>query len=195
MSALLAEKGAAIIDFDAIVHEVQAPGGRAYQGIVDRFGPDVVLPDGSLDRAKLASIVFNNPEARTDLNRLTYPALGAVVAERMNELSKTDRVVVLDIPLLAEGSRKQYQMAGVIVVDIDPEVAVERLVGQRGMDEDDARRRQAAQASRDQRLTIADHIIDNSGTIEELRARVDAAWAWVETLRPAQAAAEKASEE
>ena len=102
VSAMLASRGAVVIDADAIVREVQAPGGPAYQGIVDRFGPGVVLPDGALDRAALAAIVFSDPAARAELGALTYPHLGVVMAARVDAQRETDNVVVLDFPLLAE---------------------------------------------------------------------------------------------
>lgn len=182
VSALLAELGAEIIDADAIVHEIQQPGGRAYAGIVERFGPDVVHDDGTLDRPALAKIVFDDADARQDLERLTFPHVGAVIAERMTALAETDRVVVLDIPLMAEGGKARYGAAGTLVVDCPPDVAVERVVAQRGMDADDARRRQAAQVSREKRLEIADFVIDNSSDRAHLEAEVARAWAWITDL-------------
>lgn len=184
VSALLAARGAEIIDADAIVHEIQQPGGRAYDGIVKRFGPDVVRDDGTLDRPALAKLVFDDAEARKDLERLTFPHVGAVIAERMTTLAETDKVVVLDIPLMAEGGKGRYGAAGTLVVDCPPEVAVERVVSQRGMDADDARRRQAAQAPREKRLEIADFVVDNSGDRAHLEAEVTRAWTWIQNLRP-----------
>jgi dephospho-CoA kinase len=184
VSALLEARGVEIIDADAIVHEIQQPGGRAYDGIVKRFGPDVVRDDGTLDRPALAKLVFDDAEARKDLERLTFPHVGAVIAERMTTLAETDKVVVLDIPLMAEGGKGRYGAAGTLVVDCPPEVAVERVVSQRGMDADDARRRQAAQAPREKRLEIADFVVDNSGDRAHLEAEVDRAWTWIQTLHP-----------
>lgn len=182
---MLASRGAVIIDADQIVHEVQAPGGLAYAGIVDRFGPDVVLADGALDRVALASMVFGDAKALAELQALTHPFVGQVMAERLAAEASTDNVVVLDIPLLAERGREgrsRYGVAGVLVVDCPVEVAVARLVANRGMPEEDARRRVAAQASREDRLALADFVIDNSGTLEELARRVEKAWAWIEGL-------------
>jgi dephospho-CoA kinase len=181
VARLLADKGAVVIDADRLAREVVEPGTEAYRRVVERFGPGVVAPDGTLDRPALARIVFADPEARRDLERITHPAIGARMAERMAELSGTDAVVVLDVPLLVESGRTD--VAGVIVVDCPEEVAVERLVAQRGMDPVDARRRMAAQASREERLARADFVIDNSGSPEELRAQVELAWAWIEGLR------------
>jgi dephospho-CoA kinase len=100
---------------------------------------------------------------------------------RMTDLAETDEVVVLDVPLLVESSRA-YPVAGLLVVDVDPDVAVERLVAQRGMPEADARARIAKQASRDERLARADRVIDNHGSLADLERQVDEAWAWITTL-------------
>lgn len=182
VSALLAEKGAVVVDADAIVRELQQPGTPVFAAMVDRFGEGIVAADGSLDRAAVADLVFDDPAALADLNAIVHPAVGAEIAARMAALGETDEVVVLDVPLLVESSRP-YPVAGLLVVDVDPEVAVERLVAQRGMREADVRARMARQASRDERLARADRVIDNSGTLDDLRAQVDDAWAWIEGLR------------
>lgn len=183
VSAMLAERGAVIIDADAIVREIQQPGGLAYKGIVDRFGPEVVAGDGTLDRAALAAIVFNDEGARQDLNNLTHPLVGQVMAERIGANAATDNIVVLDIPLLVERGREVYGVAGVIVVDCPVEEAVRRLVDHRGFTEADARARVAAQVSREDRLAMADFVVDNAGPVEALAAQVDACWAWLQELR------------
>lgn len=188
VAALLAARGAVIIDADAIVREIQAPGGEAYDPIVERFGGGVVASDGTLDRAALAAIVFADDEARADLGRLTHPRVGRIMAERMAANATTDHVVVLDIPLLAERGRGSYPVAGVIVVDTPVDVAVDRLVSGRGFTEHDARARVAAQITREQRRAIADVVIDNSGSLDDLAAQVDAAWSWIEGLRAARPA-------
>jgi dephospho-CoA kinase len=182
VSGLLAQRGAVVIDADQVTREVQAPGGAAYQGIVDRFGSGILAVDGTIDRPALAKIVFNDAEALGELNALTHPHVGQVMGERMAAEAETDHVVVLDIPLLVESSRSHAAMAGVIVVDAPEEVAVARLVEQRGMAPADARARIAAQASRDQRLARADFVVDNSGSMGELAAEVDRCWAWIQGL-------------
>lgn len=181
VSALLALRGAVIIDADAIAREVVAPGGPAYEGVVDRFGARILLPDGTIDRPALAEIVFNDQAALADLNRLTWPAVGAEIAERMGAHAETEAVVVLDVPLLVESGRDN--VAALIVVDCPEGVALDRLVRLRGMDPEDARRRMAAQASRDERRTRADIVIDNSGDLASLEAQVDGAWARIQALR------------
>jgi dephospho-CoA kinase len=180
VAALLAGHGAVILDADAMTHEVQAPGGPAYQPIVDRFGPEILLPDGTLDRPALAKIVFADRAALADLNAIVHPEVGKLMAARLAAEEDSDRVVVLDVPLLVESGR--LQTAGNIVVDCPEEIAVRRLVELRGMDEEDVRRRIAAQATRDERRARADYVIVNDGSREQLRERVAAAWAWVQEL-------------
>lgn len=188
VSAGLAARGAVIIDADQIVRELQRPGGAAFGPMVERFGASIVAADGTLDRAAVAAAVFSDPEALKDLNAIVHPLVGAEMAARMATEAATDHVVVLDIPLLAEGTGRRPGMAGVLVVDTPVEVAVERLVSQRGLDETDARARIASQASREDRLALADLVIDNGGSREQLEAELDRAWAWIEGLRAAESA-------
>jgi dephospho-CoA kinase len=180
VSALLAERGAVVVDADAVVRDLQAPGTPVFGAIVERFGPGVVGPDGALDRPALAAVVFSDPAALSDLNAIVHPAVGVEIARRLAEQAGGDRVVVLDVPLLVESGR--YRVAGVLVVDVPPEVAVERLVRDRGMTEEDARARMARQARREDRLAAADLVIDNAGSREDLEAAVARAWAWILTL-------------
>jgi dephospho-CoA kinase len=182
VSDLLAQRGAVILDADAITREVQAPGGAAYGGIVERFGDAILAVDGTIDRPALAKIVFNDAAALAELNELTHPHVGLIMGERMAAEAETDHVVVLDIPLLVESNRRQAAMVGVIVVDAPLDVAVARVVRQRGMSESDARARIAAQASREERLARADFVIDNSGSMAHLRAEVDRCWEWISAL-------------
>jgi dephospho-CoA kinase len=182
VSELLAAKGAVVVDADAVVRDQQRPGTPVFDAMVERFGPGIVGADGRLDRAAVAEIVFADPEALKDLNAIVHPAVGAEIARRMAELSGTDAVVVLDVPLLVEASRG-YPLAGLIVVDVEPDIAVERLVMQRGMSEEDARSRMSRQASRAERRARADVVIDNRGTLADLSRQVDAVWDWIEGLR------------
>ena len=182
VSALLAETGAVIIDADAITRELQRSGQPVFDEIVARFGPAVVGADGELDRAGLGRVVFADEEARKDLEKIVHPAVGAEMVKRLQAEADTDHVVVYDVPLLVEAARRAMSFAGVIVVDIDPEIAVRRVVEQRGMDEQDVRARIANQASRAERIAVADKVIDNSGSREDLRRQVDDVWAWIQTL-------------
>lgn len=182
VSAELARLGAVVIDADALARQLQQPGQPVFVAIVDRFGAGVVAADGSLDRLALAALVFPDPDLLKELNRLTHPAIGAAIRERMRAQLGTDSVVVLDVPLLIENSR--YPVAGVAVVDLPVEIAVDRLVRFRKMDETDARARIARQATREERLAKADYVIDNSGTTDELTSLVPALWAWMRSLEP-----------
>ena len=180
VSSLLADRGAVIIDGDAITRELQQPGQPLLQVIAERFGSEVLDDQGALVRQRLADIVFNDAEALKDLNKIVHPAVGKELERRLTEQRTTDNVVILDIPLLAENPRKG--LCGTIVVDVPEDIAVQRLVNQRGMREDDARARIASQASREKRLAIADQVIDNSGTLETLQRRVNEVWLWTQTL-------------
>jgi dephospho-CoA kinase len=172
VSDRLRSLGATVIDADAITRELQQPGRRVYEAMVERFGDLIVGPDGGLDRQAVADIVFNDPAALADLNAIVHPAVGAEIARRLEEAAGSDGLIVLDVPLLVESGRDD--LAALVVVDVDPEVAVDRLVASRGMREDDVRARMANQAGRSDRLSRADHVIDNSGTLAELEAAVDA---------------------
>jgi dephospho-CoA kinase len=182
VSTLLAARGAVIVDADAITREQQQPGQPVLAAIAERFGTDVLAPDGSLDRARLAGIVFTDPAALADLNDIVHPAVGAEIARRVEAERATDHVVVLDIPLLIEGGR--YRVAGLLVVDTPIDIAVDRLVRFRGMDEADVRARIGRQATREQRLAAADRVIDNSGDPAALAPQVDDAWKWIQSLPP-----------
>ena len=183
VSALLAERGAVIIDADAIVKELQEPGQPLLAELSAEFGPGIIRDDGSLDRAALASVAFGDKERLAALNRIVHPAVGREMNRRLEEQRPTDNVVVLDIPLLAENPRKG--LCGVVVVDVPVDTAVSRLVEFRGFTEDDARARVANQTSREKRMEIADRVIDNSGDMPSLVAQVDAVWSWARSLPPA----------
>jgi dephospho-CoA kinase len=180
VSAMLAERGAIIIDADQVVRDVQQPGSPVVQAMAERFGAQVVAADGSLDRQAVAAVVFADPEALGDLNKIVHPAVRAEMDRQVRSHLDSDHVVVLDIPLLTENPRKGLQ--GIIVVDVPEEVQVERLVRSRGFDEADARARIARQASRADRLATATMVVDNSGSVDELERQVDGVWAWLEEL-------------
>lgn len=174
VGSMLAARGAEIVDADVITREVQQPGSAVVEAIAERFGEEVLDDDRSLLRAKLAEIVFSDAKALRDLNAIVHPAVGAEINRRVRQLAGTDKVVVLDIPLLTENPRQGLQ--GKIVVDVPIDVQVDRLVRYRGFTEDDARARIARQASREDRLRDADFVIDNAGTIEDLDRQIDALW-------------------
>ena len=173
----LAALGAVVLDGDKAARAVVEPGTPGLAAIAEAFGPEMVRADGSLDRAKLAGVVFTDEAARAKLNAITHPLIHQHIQaaeEAALRAGGPDTIVVHDIPLLAEGQRAaDFDL--VIVVDVPPEVQVARL-GVRGLPEDQARARMGAQASREQRLAIADIVIANSGTLDELDVQVGAVW-------------------
>ncbi|WP_077798728.1 dephospho-CoA kinase [Streptomyces sp. JHA26] len=175
VSRLLVECGAVLIDADRIAREVVAPGTPGLAAVVEAFGEDVLAGDGGLDRPRLGSIVFADPEKLAALNAIVHPLVGARSRE-LEQSAPEDAVVVHDVPLLTEnGLAPLYDV--VIVVDADPATQLDRLVRLRGMTEQDARARMAAQATRGQRREIADIVVDNDVPLEELRHRVEEVWA------------------
>ncbi|MFM8601241.1 MAG: dephospho-CoA kinase [Actinomycetota bacterium] len=183
VSSMLAALGAVIIDADAIVKELQEPGEPLLAELAAEFGASILREDGSLDRLALAGIAFADKEKVAALNKIVHPAVGREMNRRLEEQRGTDNVVVLDIPLLAENPREG--LCGVIVVDVPVDTAVGRLMEQRGFSEEDARARIANQTSREKRMEIADKVIDNAGSLDELRAQVDEVWRWAVALPPA----------
>ncbi len=184
VSRRLAAQGAVVIDADLIAREVVAPGTDGLAAVIDAFGPGVLDPDGALDRARLGDIVFGDKQKLATLNSIVHPRVGA----RMGELEETTgpaSVVVHDVPLIAEnGLAEAYDL--VVVVDVPPRIQLDRLVRQRGMSREQAQARIAAQASREQRLSIADIVVDNSGSLAELDRQVGELWS--ELRRRAQSA-------
>lgn len=180
VAKLLVERGAVLIDADRIAREVVAPGTPGLAAVVDVFGDGVLTADGALDRPALAALVFADPQARARLDALVHPLVRARSAELLAEVPD-GAVVVNDVPLLVEtGQAASYDL--VLVVEAGTETRVARLVG-RGLTEDDARARIGAQATDEQRRAVADVVLDNTGTPEELAAQVDRFW--VERVEPA----------
>lgn len=178
VSALLAGHGAVVIDYDLLAREVVEPGTPALAAIEERFGPEVISADGTLDRPALGSIVFADQAARRDLESITHGA----IRERATALATAaadDAVVVHDNPLLVEMGAAAA-MDVVVVVDVPVEVQVQRMVADRDMTQTDARARIGTQASREERAGVADHLIDNTGPQDRLPGLVDELW---QTLR------------
>jgi dephospho-CoA kinase len=171
----LAEHGAVLIDADRLAREVVSPGTPGLEQVAAAFGPSVLAADGSLDRAKLASVVFNSAEQRERLNGIVHPLVGARTAALLSAAAD-DAVVVHDVPLLVEKNyAPMYHL--VVVVDASVSVRVARLVASRGMAAEDAQARIAAQASTEERRAVADVWLDNSGTPDQILAVADALWA------------------
>jgi dephospho-CoA kinase len=171
---VLSRLGATVVDGDAVAREVVEPGTAALARLADRFGPDVLRPDGALDRAALAAVVFPDPAALADLDAITGPAIAARVTE-LRAAVPVDRISVFDMPLLVErGLWTREHLT--VVVGADVETRVRRLVAQRGLSEDDARHRIAVQVTDDERRVAADVWLDNDGDVEQTRRRTERLW-------------------
>jgi dephospho-CoA kinase len=174
VSRLLVSYGAVLVDADRIAREVVEPGTPGLASVVETFGPGILAADGTLDRPALGAIVFADPERLAALNALVHPLVGARSAE-LERAAGPDAVVVHDVPLLTEnGLAPLYDL--VVVVDATPATQLDRLVRLRGMTESDARARMAAQATREQRLAVADLVVDNDGPLEDLEPQVRKVW-------------------
>ncbi|QKS87739.1 dephospho-CoA kinase [Curtobacterium flaccumfaciens] len=174
------EHGAVVVDADRLARDAVAPGSPGLAQVAERFGPSVIAADGSLDRPALGSIVFADPAARKDLEAITHPEVWRLAQQAFDdaEAADPDAVVVYDVPLLAEarGSRP-LRFDAVVVVDAPAAQRIERLVEHRGMARDEAERRVAAQASDAERLALADHVVDATGTLEQTIHSADEVWA------------------
>lgn len=179
VSRRLADHGAAIIDADQLAREAVEPGTSALAAISAAFGDRVIAADGSLDRAALGRIVFSDDAARLTLNSITHPEVWRLARLRMAEAEDAGyRVAVYDVPLLAEAAEERLlRFDAVVVVTAPEDERIRRMVGQRGMTEADARARIAAQLPDAARLALADVVLDNSGSPDELREKVDELWA------------------
>lgn len=175
VSRRLVSLGAILVDADAVAREVVEPGTPGLAAVVEEFGADILRPDGALDRDRLGAIVFADDARRERLGAIVHPLVGARMQELADE-APGDAVVIYDVPLLAEnGLAGLYDL--VVVVDAPVEEQVRRLIELRGMTEDAARARIAAQTTRERRRAVADRVIDNSGSLEDLTAQVDDLWA------------------
>lgn len=176
VAARLAQLGAVVIDSDQLAREVVAVGSSGLARVIERFGAGVLAPDGSLDRPRLGRLVFSDPAALADLNAITHPLIRARSEALSSEAAVSGAAAVVhDIPLLVE-NKLAAGFDRVLVVEAPLELRLRRLAG-RGLDAETARARIAAQATDDQRRAVADIVLDNSGSVAELTAQVDAAWA------------------
>ncbi|WP_411720938.1 dephospho-CoA kinase [Mycetocola sp.] len=178
----LTEHGAILVDADQLSREAVESGTPALAAIVERFGRHVLNPDGSLNRAALGDIVFSDPDALATLNEIVHPAVRSLSSQRIAEAERADpaAVVVYDIPLLVE-SRNEYPFDLIVVAQATPATRMARLTETRGMPADESRRRIDAQASDDERLAVADVIIDTDGSLENTIAQADRLWERIQT--------------
>jgi len=175
VARLLGERGAVVFDADALARRAVEPGSPGHRAVVERFGANVLAPGGELDREALASIVFADPAARRDLEQIVHPEVRRMFAEGADEYLRTDRVVVFSAPLLVEtGMHTAFEV--LVVVSTTVETQVERLLRERGMSEEAVRARIAAQAPLEDKAAVADVLIDNEGTLDELERQVERAW-------------------
>lgn len=185
VAGMLRSKGAHIIDADRLGHEAIAPGQPAYDALVARFSADILASDGTIDRSKLAAIVFADPSARADLESVTHPVIYSRILSKIEELRNTDDVVVLDAALLVEMFPDRGRSIGIeclVVVSSFPEEQLKRMIELRGMDEVDARARIDAQAPAERKLAAADIVVNNRGTLAELEESVDTLWSEIHSL-------------
>lgn len=184
VGAMLARRGAVVVDADAIARDALRPGGPAFAAVLERFGTRMLAADGSLDRAALADLVFSDAESLSALEAIVHPEVRREILTRLAALRDgAAAVVVLEIPLLVEASsRAEYGLDGVLVVDVPAETAIERLETKRLMDPGDARRRIANQAGRPERLAQADFVMMNLGSLDELEEMCARAWRWITSL-------------
>jgi dephospho-CoA kinase len=182
VARLLEAQGAVIVDADQVARDVVEPGQPAFAQLVERFGPEVVGPDGRLDRPRLAEIAFASEEGTAALNAITHPAVGDEFLRRMTA-APADGIVVCDVPLLVESetaASRGYEL--VIVVEAPRALRLERLEG-RGVPRPDAEARMAKQATDEQRRAVATYVVDNSGDLAHLEAQVDAIWHDLDGIR------------
>lgn len=183
---MLVARGAVLVDADQIVRDLQRPGELVFDAMVARWGDGIVAESGELDRAAVAAIVFSNDDELSALNAIVHPAVAEHTQAKLDALADSDVAVVHDIPLLVQPggelltSRELANWAGIIVVDTPTELAVARVVADRGMAPADVEARMEAQATREERRAHADFLIDNSSDLNHLETEVERCWAWMQ---------------
>ena len=179
-AAAFVKYGAALIDADQIVRDLQQPGEKVFEEMLSKWGSDILTSDGQLDRQLVANIVFSNPEELTVLNEIVHPAVREEMTIRRRIHLNTDNTVILEIPLLVESGYRNFD--AIVVVDVDTEIAVERLVEHRSFEEEDARKRIEKQVERDSRTEIADYVIKNNSSIEAFEQEINKCWEWIDSI-------------
>lgn len=174
VAAMFAHKGAVVVDADAIARRIVEPGSPVLSRLAEEFGHDIVATDGSLDRALLAQRAFVTDRATRHLNQITHPAIRELAEVELADAEQGSAVVIYEMPLLVETGQVSL-VDIVVVVDVPEDVQVQRAI-ERGLSDQDVRARMARQASRDERLAAADHVITNAGTLEDAHVQVDALW-------------------
>jgi len=180
VSAGLVNRGAVLIDADAIVRELQQPGKPVFEKMIERWGEKILSDEGELNRQAVADIVFKDSEELLALNEIVHPLVREEIARLRDTYVGGGAPIILDIPLLIESGYEDLN--GIIVVDLIPEEAIRRLVAYRGFSEDDAENRISNQVKREDRIEKADFVVDNNGDLNSLDEEIDRAWNWIESL-------------
>ena len=180
VSAGLVDRGAVLIDADAIVRELQQPGKPVFEKMIERWGEKILSDEGELNRQAVADIVFKDSEEPLALNEIVHPLVREEIARLRDTYVGGGAPIILDIPLLIESGYEDLN--GIIVVDLIPEEAIRRLVAYRGFSEDDAKNRISNQVKREDRIEKADFVVDNNGDLNSLNEEIDRAWNWIESL-------------
>ncbi len=180
VSTGLVDRGAVLIDADAIVRELQQPGKPVFEKMVERWGEKILSDEGELNRQAVADIVFKDSEELLALNEIVHPLVRDEIARLRDIYADGGAPIILDIPLLIESGYEDLN--GIIVVDLIPEEAIRRLVAYRGFAEEDAKNRISNQAKREDRIEKADFVVDNNGDLNSLNEEIDRAWNWIESL-------------
>ena len=180
VSAGLVDRGAVLIDADAIVRELQQPGKPVFEKMIERWGEKILSDEGELNRQAVADIVFKDSEELLALNEIVHPLVREEIARLRDTYVGGGAPIILDIPLLIESGYEDLN--GIIVVDLFPEEAIRRLVAYRGFSEEDAKNRISNQVKREDRIKKADFVVDNNGDLNSLNEEIDRAWNWIESF-------------
>ena len=179
-AAAFVGQGAVLIDTDQIVRDLQKPGEKVFEEMLSKWGPDILTSEGELDRQLVANIVFADPEELAALNMIVHPAVREEMTNRRQAFAETDNTVILEIPLLVESGYRNFDV--IVVVDVDTDTAIKRLVKYRSFDEEDARNRLERQVSRESRTEIADYVIDNNNSMGEFNNEILKCWKWIKSI-------------
>ena len=179
-AAAFVGQGAVLIDADQIVRDLQKPGEKVFEEMVSKWGPDILTSEGELDRQLVANIVFADPEELAALNMIVHPAVREEMTNRRQAFAETDNTVILEIPLLVESGYRNFDV--IVVVDVDTDTAIKRLVKYRSFDEEDARNRLERQVSRESRTEIADYVIENNNSMAEFNNEILKCWKWIKSI-------------
>ncbi len=179
-ASIFVKNGASLIDADQIVKDLQRPGEQVFDAMVSKWGNKILSNEGQLDRQLVANIVFSEPEELKTLNEIVHPAVRDEMLRRREAHLDTDNTVILEIPLLVESGYRNFD--AIVVIDVETEIAVQRLKKYRSFEEEDARNRIERQVSRESRTEIADYVIENNSSLDDFQEEISKCWSWIESL-------------